>query len=296
MGKAYKIIIKIITFWIPLKSIRKQLRNKLLDIYQNINKEFFNEIILKYKELQIQKDNIQTIVIGSSHGAGGFVSRNYSESCFNLACASQDLYYSYQIYKYCRKEIKNLKKIYLFFSIFSPGFELQKTKEKQRCAFYKYLFDIPYKYEPDNELKKCYKQASKYYKNFSSTISTNGYIEQKNFLDNSYPVEKRVYTHLRENSRKNDQMDYLQKIIDECNDNNISFTIIIPPVRKDYYKLLPDLSLLFDDLYKLKNTPEILFFIENNSFSDEDFGDYDHLNYNGAVKLTNLIKDKVGIR
>ncbi len=295
MGKTYKQIAKLLTFWIPISSVRRNLRSKIISIRPSINTDFFDELILKYDELQLKKENIDTIVLGSSHAAAGFIPKQFSITAFNLASASQDLYYSCQLLKYCQKELKNLKNIYLFYSVFSSGFELQKTNEKERCAFFKFLFNIPYKYDTDNKLEYFYKQTYSYYKKNKKNIDTNGYIEQKNFFPSDYPINERAKTHLRENQRENNQMDYLQKIIEICTRDNINLKIIIPPLRNDFYNLLPDENILFAKLYQQDNLPEIFSFWKNEIFMDSDFGDFDHLNKQGAIKLTNLIKEKIGL-
>lgn len=289
-----QLIAKLLTFWIPISSVRRNLRNKIISIRPSINSDFFDELILKYDELQLKKESIDTIVLGSSHGAAGFISKLYSVNSFNLASASQDLYYSYQLLKYCQKELKNLKNIYLFYSVFSSGFELQKTNEKERCAFFKFLFNIPYKYETDNKLEYFYTQTYSYYKTNKENIDTNGYIEQKIFFDKNFPVEKRISTHLRENQRENNQLTYLNKIINICNQNNINLIIIIPPARQDYRNSLPNHNVLFEKLYKVENLPLVIDLYDDTNFEYLDFGDFDHLNKQGAIKLTNLIKEKIG--
>lgn len=291
--KFCKIFPKLLTFWIPISSFRKKIRSKISSFCHVINKSFFDELILKYNELQSKKDAVNTIVLGSSHGAAGFISKQFSQQSFNLASASQDLYYSYSLFKYCTRELKNLKNVYLFYSVFLPDFELQMTNEKERCAYFKFLYNIPYKNKACVELDLCYMQAKAYYKAFQDKIDTNGYIEQKVFFDETFTVEKRVEGHLRENKRENNQMLFLQKIIDECKLRNINLKIVIPPARKDYRNLLPNFDVLFQKLLNITPTPEILNFYDSPFFTDADFGDFDHLNSFGAVKLTNFIKEKV---
>ena len=302
MIKLYKLIAKLLTFWVPVSSTRKSLRKKIVEhlSQKTVNKciytPFFDELILKYDEWKLKKSDIETLILGSSHAAAGFVSKQYSPTAFNLASASQDLYYSYRLLQCCSKESKKLKEVYLFFSVFSCGSELQKTSEKERCAYFKYLFEIPYKYKTDKDLERYYKQASLYYKKKENNkkIDTNGFIEQKIFFDKNFPVEERARTHLRENQRINDSLSFLEKIRDFCIQNNIKLFIIIPPARKDYREALPDESILFEKLYKIKNLPIIKSYYADENFVYSDFGDFDHLNGQGAQKLTSLIKKDVG--
>ena len=67
--------------------------------------------------------------------------------------------------------------------------------------------------------------------------------------------------------------------------------MLIPPVRSDYQKLVPE-GLLSSEVKKLiKGTKAQLFDFSNDlDFSDEDFYDYDHLNPIGAEKLSKKLK------
>ena len=69
--------------------------------------------------------------------------------------------------------------------------------------------------------------------------------------------------------------------------------IVIPPFRSDYKKLLPNQSILFDELFKLEGV-EIMNFFDSKLFTDEDFGDTDHFIEQGAIKLTNEIYKQFG--
>lgn len=67
-------------------------------------------------------------------------------------------------------------------------------------------------------------------------------------------------------------------------------TIIIPPARTDYKKNLPDSDYLLKELYNIsKNQFNVFNFYDDTDFAFDDFGDFDHLNYNGAKKLIQKI-------
>ncbi len=86
------------------------------------------------------KDKINTIILGSSHGQYAYLPENIEE--FNMCLPSQDIYYSKKLYEYAIKNVKNLKNIILFYSVFSPGYEMDKTNERFRCAHYLFLYGI----------------------------------------------------------------------------------------------------------------------------------------------------------
>ena len=75
-----------------------------------------------------------------------------------------------------------------------------------------------------------------------------------------------------------------------CQDE-INFYIVIPPYRSDYKKLLPEDNVLFEKVYKMNfENVKMLNFYNSKNFDDSDFGDTDHLNEKGAMKLTREIR------
>ena len=55
-------------------------------------------------------------------------------------------------------------------------------------------------------------------------------------------------------------------------------------------------DIIFREIYALKenyNNVQILNYYNNDSFDENDFYDWQHLNHSGATKLTKLIKDRI---
>lgn len=63
--------------------------------------------------LKREKDTIETIVVGSSHGDFGFDPR-YCDNSFNLCYRSLDLKHSFGLYSYVCNTLPNLKKCSCF--------------------------------------------------------------------------------------------------------------------------------------------------------------------------------------
>ena len=72
----------------------------------------------------------------------------------------------------------------------------------------------------------------------------------------------------------------------------MNLNVIIPPVRKDYKDCCPSDKVIFKDIYELSNELNIKIydFYNDEDFKYEDFYDTDHLNPNGAKKLTEKLK------
>jgi hypothetical protein len=266
--------------------IIKKFLKKILKINTiSLDEDWGRRLFYKKVGLLNRAQNIETLVLGSSHGDYGFDS-NLCENSYNMCYTSTDLYCCYELYKLFAFQMPNLKNIVLFYSVFSPGFELEKTNEYQIAVFFKLLFNIPYKER--YYLKKFEKKFSNFLKSISEENVHNnylGYDKLNIFFDEDYGALKRAKTHLRENLRGNDQTKYVEKILHLTKENRHDLIIVISPAREDYRNSLPEFDELFKDLNSIKNI-KVLNFYNDNDFDNNDFGDFDHLNHNGAKKLT----------
>ena len=97
-----------------------------------------NNFYNKFIQLEYYKNEMETLVLGSSHANYNFLA---TEKEFNLGLNSQDLYNSYKLYESYSKSTK-LKNIIIFYSVFSEGFILDKTNSKDLALFYKLIYKI----------------------------------------------------------------------------------------------------------------------------------------------------------
>jgi hypothetical protein len=87
--------------------------------------------------------------------------------------------------------------------------------------------------------------------------------------------------------------EYLKKILNLANDNNIQVIYITAPINKASdniikQKLREDYSSYFSSLKK--EFPKVIFYSELRSFGNQYFGDASHLNNNGRIKFSNQVK------
>lgn len=280
---------------LPNNNIKNNQTNNL-EINTTINPEWIFETIIKKIGIDKQSNNIDTLILGSSHGEYG-INPKYMKNTYNLCLPSQDLYYSYNLYK--NHQYKNLKNILLFFSVFSPGFDLIKTNEYKWSLLYKKIFKIPYK----NKYNKIFSEEEKYAKNQIDNIKKTVLVEEKYsgynynqfFLDVHNSIKNRTKTHLRENIRKKNQLTYLYKMQKLAKKNNHNLIIIIPPAKKIYKTNLPNSNILFKNIIDITNKLKIKLydFYNSEDFLEKDFWDFDHLNSNGSKKLTKMISKNI---
>ena len=252
--------------------------------------------IAKYRGLIRNKDSIHTIILGSSHARNGFLP---IDGEFNLGLSSQDLYRSYHLYKWIVKHRFHLKNIVLFYSVFHPGLQLEKTKEAWKCIPYKYLYNIPYAYRLPKHLQNMKREMKIYCKSANINVSSayKGEYSYEEITDFATLTAKElVEKHLKNNRRNNHQNKYLVKMIKLAHKSNHNMYIVTPPYRQDYLDCLPDYNEVNKELLNIINMfpdVKILNFQNDEDFEDDDFKDSDHLNKKGGIKLSAKIRERM---
>lgn len=256
--------------------------------------------LITYKWLSYKNTkNVETLILGSSHLANGYYAQNGE---FNFALPSQDLYYSYNLYKKINRS--TIKNIVVAFSVFTPGLSIVKTKCSDLCIPYKLLFDIEYQDDAFiQEKKNLYleKEIEKEIKTYIKAYKE-GDAEYGNLL--RYPSPKfnapkavtRSLKHLKNNQREKDQMVFCKNIIDEAASNGQNVIFVLPPTTKAYRASLPATDLMFEKLYKLCNNKQhvmIINLFDTKIFDKKDFTNEDHLNKKGAIKCSSYIRSRI---
>ncbi len=253
----------------------------------------FNIDIKKHHAYIANQKHIKTLVLGASTARDGFLPE--PESDFNLGTSSQDLYRTYNLYKWCTQtKSTNLKNIVLFFDVFTPGLQLEKTSEAYKAIIYKYLYNIPYAFKLHKKYRKFENSCATHFK--SAQTITKEYYGQSFYdsVNHKEYVQSIVQKHIKNNQRNNNQIAYLEQLIIQAQENKHNIYVVIPPYRNDYKQHLPDHKIVFHELYNMlekHNTVTLLNFLNDNDFNSEDFNDCHHLNKNGAIKLTKKIKN-----
>ena len=272
-----------------------------LDFFQNIinicrgKLLYLSGIADKYIAIENQKE-VKTLVLGSSHAT--FYQTDKNE--FNLATASQDLYYSYNLYE---KYGQNCENIILTYSVFSKGLCLIKTKETELCVLLKEIFGIDYQFKDVAKKKKLclfepfYRiQIKKYLKDSTSLkirIAKSGESQLMNTVEY---IKTRALKHHKNYQREQTQLEYIQKFLDKTKENNQKLILILPPVTSLYKEVLPEGKELFEHLFEMcekYNHVKILDFYTSKIFADEEFFDSDHLNPDGKIKMTEIVRAEI---
>lgn len=290
--KAFKIM--------PRNKLFSWLNRKLVFFKNAIDPNLFiDEDFLTYvckKKLGIEKNliTIKTLALRGSNVDYGFYTPIW-ENSYNLGLTSTDFYTSFILFNIYQKKLDNLQNVIFFFNIPSIGYSLIKTAERYRAISYKYFFDIPYQYPNYINYKFEKKIEIECKKTNIQNIDDNyrGYETKSGFISN-IGAQERARTHLRENQREPDQIEWIEKLIDTTGERKINLFFVIPPYRSDFKSALPQKTILFKKIYKLSFKGAVLFdYYDSNLFDDSDFGDMDHLNEKGAIKLTSELKGQL---
>jgi len=117
------------------------------------------------------------------------------------------------------------------------------------------------------------------------------------FMDVKEPINGHYYQKGKLLSKSELSIKYLYKIIDLCAQEDLELILVNTPQHYMYRELIPE---YFRDLYsktiqKIKTDYKDIRIIDysNYSITDEDFGDYHHVNTKGAEKVSNAIKEQL---
>ena len=255
------------------------------------------------KKFNKNYNKINTLILGSSHARQSIVEES---QILNVGLGSQDLYYSWQLYVKYNMFLPKLKNVVVFYSIFSPGNDIQRSPLYERSAVYKILLDIPYKntilaFEQklnileENIITDYLPEA---FKNpLSLDVNYTGVNTQKNCLTEQQ-IDNFIESWLKLNKAETKQNHFLQYILNAAQNNSQNVLIVLSPYRNDVRAKLPNSHDLYSDLLILTsryNNIEILNAYEDEEFVPDDFLDSDHLNYQGACKLTAKIREKLSL-
>lgn len=274
-------------------SILRTFKIKKIQEKYFLNKDILTHYLIKRDGLLKQVKNIEYLFLGSSHCELA-VNTNCFENnkAYNLGLGSQDLYYSFELYKKFAPILKNLKKIFVFYSVFSSGYELEKSMNKHLVYFYDYVFNIkPYSSYPYGDLSKELKFLDKIKGQIYIPKGFAGYKESTSPFDEGIALRD-IKGHLKNAFRGNNQQKYINEIENIAKLYGHCLCIIIPPHAPTYrakakeFCIGDDYNKIFFPLYALKNKC-ILNYFDNKNFSDEDFMDWEHLLPQGAIKFTN---------
>ncbi len=265
-----------------------------------------NDYILKNNEIVIQKDSIKTLILGSSHSLYGINPKYLNQHAFNAANVSQTLDLDYTILKETIYDIPQLKNVIIRVS-HPTLFELlpEMSEEWRMRNYYIYYdnLDLPWSIFNRFEIftthfKLNIKRLIDFYIDgkpathcLSNGWNTSYKTRGKQSLSES-AKSAAIRHNIKDFKYHQECKSYLKKIVKLCKHQDIKVILLTPPAYYEYKNQLLKSQLnktisFCKELEKAhSNCVHINYFLDN-SFSETDFFDADHLNHSGAEKLSN---------
>ena len=263
----------------------------------------------KYEWMQKNAEDVEILVLGSSHTFYGIRPEFFEGKAFSLANVSQGLKQDLFLLKYWVDKYKNLKTVICpisFYSWFGRG--LESGTESYRCRYYKIYMDCDL--YPDISLHNLelsdFRTAKGKIGKVFSRSSDPGYDEygwgntyklsKKNMIkwNDGTEAEAAVKRHTAKSWDYIDQ-NYLRmkELAEFCKSHNIQLVLITTPCWPSYYDNLnsEQLTKMYELTHKFVQENNLPYFdyLKDPRFKADDFYDSNHLSDVGAIKFTKIL-------
>jgi hypothetical protein len=259
--------------------------------------------------LEQARDELETIVLGSSHGDYAF-DPAFVPNSFNLCYRSLDLKHCYYLYQRTIEMCPNLKNIVLFYSVFSPGNMLERSPgEGDIGAVFSALFDLGVEYQSDHLTQLAQALGARLQDGMAATLIEEaakldgyaGFLPAYKGVADASEFQSRMLSHIKLNYEGGADY-YLLKILALANRLGHGITIVIPPVSSSYRNTLNTRSsVLFRELIEVIGLfpwtlpVQLINAYDDEAYEDSFFVDSDHLDARGegARMLSRAIGEKI---
>jgi hypothetical protein len=272
-----------------------------------------NDYSFKKEYLDKHANDIQTLVLGASHGYFGINPVYFSTNTFNACHVSQSLNYDLEILKKYQDDFSHLETIILPISFATLWAKLDISTESWRIKNYMIYYNIntshtfsDYTELLSNRMTINIKKLTDYYiKKKREEVSTElgwnvlfksgneqelektGKIDAlKHYVGNIFSFEKLALY--------NENLTLLNSLAKFCDNKQVKVIFFTPPAYKSYRENLnkEQSDKTIETMTKFVNEHPNCLYInlsDDPDFEAEDFYDADHLNEIGAEKLSKKI-------
>lgn len=303
MSKLVDWKIKILCLPYFSKNKRRQVRDKLRQKFGVLPTAaaqiFINSVTQKIKGLQQRTKQTKILVIGDSHAQFGVLpfALGGGTCGYNFAFTSNSLYEDLQTLKYAHKICPNLEQVVLVVSFYNCGFNLAMGAEAWRRDIVAKCLGVNFTENNNPHADaEIWSRAIDELKPDANFYCVQGYDFAGNH-QTAFPqkkIEERVGGHYKLFKKYKNQLPYLEKICDYCEQNKLKLLLVNTPVRRDYQECLDNMKDKDEDLLSgIKNIAQTkgVKFLNPVGFEVDDFADADHLSFEGALKLTRQINE-----
>lgn len=273
-----------------------------------------NDFKTKQYHLRKNKENIEVLILGSSHTFVGVDPKYFEKPAFNLAYSSQTLDLDEKLFNRYKNQLTQLKTVIIPVSYFSYVLALEDGTSTYKIKNYNIYYQLySHTFKIENQLEIPHQSFDKnladleFFKSdpdFKITIDSTGYINKryiKSNLDWQESAIHAVNNHSKNMDdiltklRMNQNQKSLENIISWCEENQIKVILVSSPTTDAYVKKLNAKQfnhwrMTTHAISKKYQNVIWLNFLENNElFTLDDFQNADHLNENGAEKMSIIL-------
>jgi hypothetical protein len=280
--------------------------------YEILIRKLPNEYTTKIKNFEAQSSEIEVLILGSSHALRGINPHELKPyQAFNLAMVAQPLVVDHRLlYKY-KEQLPKLKCVILSVSYFTLSQTLTEGEVKERLPYYKHFYNLEIPEVKPNSLDYYFIQFAVDFSGTAGRIlrlikgvriartDSLGWMgaegkqmnDEREFIKDANTTAQR---HENNSTDFNDNLRLLKDIIDFGETNGIKIILLNTPKTKWYNNNLTGLKsdIIDAEIQNLiKETSAIyLNYKDHPDFNVTDFRNSDHLNEEGAKKLSGLIQ------
>jgi hypothetical protein len=293
-------LIKVIFFLLPVMAVLCVLEVSLRNIPNNYT--------YKKEQLLKESENIQILVLGSSHAYYGIDPDYFSMNAFNCANYIQTLDLDYEILKKYGDKLDQLEYIIIPASYGLLQGSISVAVENWRIKYYILYYDIflrNYPIKISNYFELLHgtmisniKKVYDYYRKGSNLITSSekGFaLETKSNKqkDMEETAQIAVQRYTRDYSLFEYNKNIMERIVEWCGDRNVKLVLVTLPAYKTYREKLDKNQLNFtigymQDIARLQG---VYYYnlLDDERFIKDFFYDADHLNDLGAMELTEIL-------
>jgi hypothetical protein len=260
----------------------------------------YDSYALKKYLMESTLSSNEVLIVGNSLSWGGLNPRILHENCINVAGYNQAFYSDYKILEKYLPKSQKLHTVILpvsaqsFFStpderseqMYSAYWGLEPMSEEKTLEHYSVVTIFGF----ENSVRKLFGPKE--------IIADKGWGSSSNIYDENVEAAKNKLQQYRSKmsiEHFKTCTDYLDRIVDLCESHNIRLILYVPPFSSVYNRLLQDdiyqkEMMIFLEQYSRERSLESYDFNDNEIFPTQYFRDFNHLNRQGAERMSEMMK------